>query len=63
MSEKKKGSKPSTGGVVKKYGYQPLGEGYQPSSGGKKGYTPTQGSGSSTPKPPKGGTGQSSGSN
>lgn len=42
-------------------GYQPLKEGYQPRE--KRGYTPTTtGSASnSPPKPPKGGTGQSSG--
>ncbi|MEW6378646.1 MAG: ribbon-helix-helix domain-containing protein [bacterium] len=43
-------------------GYQPIREGYQPRE--KQGYTPTSGSSSnSPPKPPKGGTGQSSGKN
>jgi len=42
-------------------GYQPLSEGYQPTKE-KRGDAPTTGSASnSPPKPPKGGTGQSSG--
>jgi hypothetical protein len=41
-------------------GYQPLIGGYQPRE--KRGYTPASGSASNPPpKPPKGGTGQSSG--
>lgn len=50
----------SSGGMDKRGGYQPTNEGYQPQSG-EKGYSPTQGSGNPTPKPPAGGTGQSSG--
>ena len=44
-----------------KGGYEPLHEGYQPITS-TKGYTPqAQGQSTELPKPPKGGTGQSSG--
>lgn len=41
-------------------GYKPLNEGYQPKYV-KKGYKPTGQEDTTPPKPPKGGTGQSSG--
>lgn len=55
MSEKEQGnSKRATGG------YKPLSEGYQPQYE-KKGYVPAGQQDTKPPKPPKGGTGESSG--
>ncbi len=49
------------GGVKKKGGYQPLNEGYTPIT--YRGYRPTSTQGSTNlPRPPQGGSGQSSGS-